>query len=190
MLPQVTGVARKAIFGVFEVQNLKIFSGIPKYSRSWMLTLQNRFKTNFHTLKTHIFLVHKKNQLRSYFRCIWAPGRWQVFLSEFRFHQRNCGLIKSVEFSFFGAPWLGSLRQVAPPPPPKPTAGSVSALTNDNGKHKTRPLENYNCHLFIVFTYLSEQAENLHFLLLLCHLPITLPPFEGAFSELTDVISH
>ena len=58
----------------FEVQNFKFFFGIPKSFRTCILTLPGSTKNQVSFIKkTHIYLLHQKYQLPSFFR--WFLGR-------------------------------------------------------------------------------------------------------------------
>ena len=126
--------------GFLFVQNFQIFFGFPTSFRNWILTHPGSTKNQFPYLnKTHVYLLHQKYQLPSFFKMILgerpvcllgfnrridvqvdlrhlAGGKWDILLfilffgSEFgSLNPKNWP--KSVVFLVLGVPWLGSLCQ-------------------------------------------------------------------------------
>ena len=82
------------------------------------LRIQYQFKPNFHTLKSVFFRLHKNINFGHIFDDLGNPlagGKSDIFSKvNFGSSQTNIGLNPRISNS--GVHWLGSLRQVAPPP--------------------------------------------------------------------------
>ena len=104
------------LFCFFRLKISKFSSKSQNLPKMGCLRIQDRFKTNLHALKTHMFLLRKNINFCHIFDDLGdtlAGGKSGIFIS---FSKVNLGSYrkkwpKSVEFLVLGIPWLGSLRQ-------------------------------------------------------------------------------